>query len=171
VKKLLVVDPLSTACSGWNIVEITGIKSRLRSQEEAIMKIQPYLVFSGDCETALNFYQSCLGGEITFKMTHGESPMKDQVPAEWHGKIMHATYTVDGQSILGSDRPPGMPGPTGFCGFSLSVSYDDAATGERIFKALSEGGQINMPFAATFWAKGFGMCVDRFGVHWMVNCE
>jgi len=64
-------------------------------------------------------------------MTHGESSMKDQVPADWHSKIMHATFMVDGQSILASDRLSGMPGPNGFWGFSLSVSCDDAAVGEH----------------------------------------
>ena len=135
------------------------------------MTLQPYLAFEGECANALNFYKNCLGGEITFMMTHGESPMKDQVSADWQGKIMHATYSVDGQSIMASDRPPNMPGPSGFAGFSLSVAYNDVAKGERTMTALAEGGQITMPFAPTFWAKGFGMSVDKFGVSWMVNCE
>ena len=135
------------------------------------MTLQPYLAFDGECANALNFYKSCLGGEIVFAMTFGESPMASETPKEWHSKIMHATYSVDGQSIMASDRPPNMPGPKGFSGFSLSVAYNDVAKGERTMKALAEGGQITMPFAATFWAKGFGMCVDKFGVSWMVNCE
>ena len=135
------------------------------------MTLQPYLAFEGECANALNFYKSCLGGEIVFTMTFGESPMAGETPKDWHSKIMHATYSVDGQSIMASDRPPNMPGPSGFAGFSLSVAYNDVAKGEKTMKALAEGGQITMPFAPTFWAKGFGMCVDKFGVSWMVNCE
>ena len=136
------------------------------------MAIQPYLAYTdGNCEAALHFYQSVLGGEVSFMMRFGDSPMAGEFDAEWHDKIMHATYTFDGQQMMACDRPPNMPGPTGFCGFSLSVAYSDIARGEAVFKALGEGGQVTMPFAPTFWAKGFGMLVDRFGVHWMVNCE
>ena len=135
------------------------------------MVIQPYLAFTGNCEEALNFYKSALGGEISFIMRHGESPMKDQVPAEWHQKVMHATFTTEGASIMACDRPPGMPGPTGFCGITLSISGKDVVAGEIIHKNLSAGGQVTMPFGPTFWAKGFGMLVDKFGVNWMVNCE
>ena len=135
------------------------------------MVIQPYLAYTGNCEEALNFYKSVLGGEISFIMRHGESPMKDQVPAEWHQKVMHATFTADGASIMASDRPPGMPGPIGFCGITLSIAGKDLATSEIIHKNLAAGGQITMPFGPTFWAKGFGMLVDKYGVSWMVNCE
>ena len=135
------------------------------------MVIQPYLAYTGNCEEALNFYKSVLGGEISFIMRHGESPMKDQVPIEWHQKVMHATFTADGASIMASDRPPGMPGPTGFSGFTLSISTGDIVKGEAMLKGLSIGGQITMPFAPTFWAKGFGVATDKFGVGWMVNCE
>ncbi len=136
------------------------------------MAIQPYLAYTdGNCEAALNFYQSVLGGEVSFMMRFGDSPMAGEFDTEWHDKIMHATYTFDGQQMMACDRPPNMPGPTGVCGFSLSVAYNDIVRGEAVFKALGEGGQVTMPFAPTFWAKGFGMLVDRFGVHWMVNCE
>jgi PhnB protein len=135
------------------------------------MVIQPYLAFTGNCEEALNFYKSVLGGEISFMMRHGDSPMKDQVSREWHQKVMHATFTADGASIMACDRPPGMPGPTGFCGITLSIAGKDLSSSEAIHKALAEGGQVTMPFSPTFWAKGFGMLVDKYGVSWMVNCE
>ncbi len=65
---------------------------------------------------------------------------------------------------------PGMPFE-GFKGFSLTVQRKGVEAGAALFQALSEGGQVTMPFAKTFWAEGFGMLVDRFGVPWMVNCE
>ena len=136
------------------------------------MAIQPYLAFSdGNCEQALNFYRSVLGGEVTFMMRFGDSPMAKEIDPSWHGKIMHATYSLDGQQMMACDRPPHVPGPGGFCGFSLSVAYNDVASGEAVFIALGVGGLVTMPFAPTFWAKGFGMLIDRFGVSWMVNCE
>jgi PhnB protein len=54
---------------------------------------------------------------------------------------------------------------------SVSISLNDPEKGERIFNALAEGGTTMMPFQKTFWAAGFGMCTDRFGIPWMVNCE
>ncbi len=56
-------------------------------------------------------------------------------------------------------------------GFSVSIQLNDEAKGERIFEELAEGGTVLMPFQQTFWAAGFGMCVDQFGIPWMVNCE
>ena len=53
----------------------------------------------------------------------------------------------------------------------MSLHLKDIAEGERIFNALAENGNVTMPFQKTFWSPGFGMCVDRFGIPWMVNCE
>jgi PhnB protein len=90
------------------------------------------------------------------------------VPPEWKKKIMHARLSIDGEVLMASDAPPGhFHQPQGF---SVSLTVKDPGDGERKFKALSEGGAVNMPFGKTFWAKGFGMCVDRFGIPWMVNC-
>jgi PhnB protein len=52
----------------------------------------------------------------------------------------------------------------------VSLTVNDPAEAERKFKALCEGGSANMPFSKTFFSKGFGMCVDQFGIPWMVNC-
>src|SRR5260370_38650533 len=80
---------------------------------------------------------------------------------------MHARMSIDGEVLMASDAPPGhFHQPQGF---SVSLQIQDPGDAERKFKALSEGGAVNMPFGKTFWAKGFGMCVDRFGIPWMVN--
>jgi PhnB protein len=70
---------------------------------------------------------------------------------------------------MASDAPPGRFSPQQ--GFSVSLSMKDPAEGERVFNALAEGGKITMPYQKTFWAAGFGMVTDRFGIPWMVNCE
>jgi len=132
------------------------------------MQINPYLTFNGSCEEAFNFYARSLGGDIVAMHTHGNSPMKDHVPVDWHPKIMHAQLTVRGQTLMGSDVPPGRYEASK--GISVSVNVEDAATAERVFHALSEGGAVQMPIQETFWAVRFGMLVDRFGVPWMINC-
>ncbi len=133
------------------------------------MQFAPYLSFDGRCEEAFRFYASTFGGTITFMQTFGESAMADQTPAEWHGKIMHATMTVGGETIMGSDAPPERYDQPQ--GFYVSIGPADAADGRRLFSALARGGTIHMPFESTFWSAGFGMLVDRYGIPWMVNVE
>jgi PhnB protein len=133
------------------------------------MQLNPYLVFNGQCEAAFKFYEKSLGGKIETLMTHGDSPMSQQVPAEWRNKIMHARMTVGGTVLMGSDAPPDRyQEPQGF---SLSIGVNDPAQAERIFNELAESGKVQMPLQKTFWAARFGMVVDRFGIPWMVNCE
>lgn len=133
------------------------------------MQLSPYLFFSGNCADALAFYKEQLGGEISFLHTYGESPMAAEVGPAMADKVMHATFTVAGQNFMASDADPGQAQP--MSGFALSISVADVALGETYFQRLGTGGSIVMPFAPTFWAKGFGMVKDKFGVTWMVNCE
>ena len=101
-------------------------------------------------------------------MTWGESPMVDHLPSEWRDKIIHTTLIVGATALLGSDAPPDrFEKPRGF---TVTIQIDETAEGERIFRELSEGGTVQMPFQKTFWSPGFGMCTDRFGIPWMVNC-
>ncbi|HEV7586674.1 MAG TPA: VOC family protein [Longimicrobium sp.] len=133
------------------------------------MRINPYLNFNGTCAEAFRFYEQVLGGKITFMQTHGESPMRDQTPPDWHDAVMHVTLEVDGQMLMGSDAPGEYyEKPQGF---SVSVHPEDAEGAERIFNALAEGGQVRMPLEKTFWAARFGMLVDRYGTPWIINCE
>ena len=133
------------------------------------MQINPYLMFSGECEEAFKFYEELLGGKIEMMMTHEGTPAANQVPAEWRKKILHARLAVKGQVLMASDAPPGRQEKPQ--GFSINVSVKDPAEAERIFHALAENGTVRMPIQETFWAKRFGMVVDRFGIPWMVNCE
>lgn len=135
------------------------------------MQIEPYLFFDGNCETALTFYQQCLGGKIVALHRYAGSPMEAQLPPEWKNKVMHATLEASGHRFMASDRMPGQPF-AGHAGFSMSVNIPgDAVRGEQVFKALATGGMVTMPFATTFWGAHFGMLVDKFGLSWMVNCE
>ena len=133
------------------------------------MHLNPHVNFNGECEAAFKFYEQVLGGKITFSMTWGEMPGADQFPAETHKLIMHATLSIGDQSLMGADSPPGRyEKPKGM---NVSIHVKGTAEGERIFNGLAENGNITMPFEKTFWSPGFGMCVDRFGIPWMVNCE
>jgi PhnB protein len=130
------------------------------------MQVNPYLHYNGNCEAAFKFYEKAIGARIEVMMTHEAAPPEMPVPADWKKKIMHARVSVDGELLMGSDSPPGhFQKPQGF---SVTLTVDDPSDAERKFKALSEGGAVTMPFAKTFFAKGFGMCVDQFGIPWMV---
>ena len=142
------------------------------------MKIQPYLFFNGNCEEAFKFYETALGGKINelhrFKEMppqeggedNGCGPMTPEQQAAIGELIMHVNLTVGDQMIMGSDNPQDYKGIEGV---TISIGIDDVARGKEIFETLSEGGTVKMPFGETFWAQGFGMCTDKFGVPWMVN--
>jgi PhnB protein len=133
------------------------------------MQIHPYLNFDGKCGEAFRLYERVFGGTIDFMQTYGESPMADQTPPEMRDAVMHVSLRVGDTVIMGADAPPGhFQKPQGI---QVSVVLGDAAEGERVFRELSEGGSVTMPFEKTFWAAGFGMCVDRYGIPWMVNCD
>ena len=131
------------------------------------MQITPYLVFNGQCEAAFKHYEQVLGGHITALMRFGDSPGCEDMPADMKDQVIHVHMTVGEQSLMGSDSPPEQYEAAG--GLSVALNIDDRDEGERVFNALAEGGTVRMPFGETFWAHGFGMCVDRFGTPWMVN--
>jgi PhnB protein len=132
------------------------------------MQLNPYLTFNGTCREAFKFYEQVLGGRILFSMTWGEMP-GGQAPPGTENMIMHTTLSVGEARLMGADSPPDQFKQSQ--GIALSLHFTDPAEGERIFNALSEKGTVTMPFQKTFWAAGFGMCNDQFGIPWMVNCE
>ncbi len=132
------------------------------------MQFVPHLHFNGNCEEAFKLYEKCLGGKIQNMSTYAEMPGDSQVPADWRNKVMHATLAVGDHLLMGCDPPPGRYQTP--AGFSVTIQFNDTATGERVFKTLSENGKVDMPFQKTFWSPGFGMLVDRFGIPWMINC-
>jgi PhnB protein len=133
------------------------------------MQLNTYLYFDGQCEEAFQFYARVLGGKIATMMPHKGSPAESSVPAEWQQKILHARLEVGNSVLMASDAPPGRGQKMG--GFSVNIAVDSVAEAERIFAALSDGGNQYMPMAKTFFAERFGMLTDRYGVQWMVNCE
>jgi PhnB protein len=129
--------------------------------------VQPYLFFEGRCEEALEFYKKAVGAEVMMLMRFKDSPEQNPncQPADAN-KIMHVSFRIGESVIMGSDgRASGNPK---FEGFALSLSAKTAADAEKYFKALSDGGRVEMPLTKTFFSPSFGMVVDRFGVFWMV---
>jgi PhnB protein len=133
------------------------------------MQVNPYIFFNGDCREALEFYADVLGGTIEAMIPHGGTPAAGSVDASWQDKIMHARLAIGDRAIMASDSPPqfGAVKPSGFY-VQLELSTPEEA--ERVFDALAEGGEIRMAYAQTFWARGFGMLVDRFQIPWMISC-
>jgi PhnB protein len=132
------------------------------------MQVQPYLFFDGRCDEALAFYTKALGAKVEMLMRFKDNP---EPPAANCGpfapdKVMHACFKLGDAAVMASDgRCAGKPS---FQGFALSLTARDVDEARRLFGALAEGGQIQMPFAKTFFSPGFGMAADRFGVSWMV---
>ena len=128
-------------------------------------RLNPYIGYAGTARQAMEFYKGVFGGELTLS-TYGESGMADGP----HGDtIMHAQLeTPAGYTLMASDAPPGMETTVG-TNISISLSGDDADELRGYFEKLSDGGQITMPLEKQVWGDEFGMCIDPYGVAWMVN--
>jgi PhnB protein len=130
------------------------------------MRVQPYLFFEGRCEEALEFYRRALGAEVEMLMRFKESPDPGSCSPGAEEKVMHASFRIGDSTLMASDgRCQGQPR---FQGISLSLTAADDAEAERLFAALAEGGQVQVPLEKTFFSSRFGMVADRFGVPWMV---
>jgi PhnB protein len=134
------------------------------------MQVEAYLFFDGRCEEAVEFYRQALGADVTMLMRFKDSPEPpppDMVPPGCENKIMHTSFRIGDTTVMASDgRCQGQPS---FQGFSLSLAVQNEAEADRVFAALADGGQVQMPLTKTFWSPHFGMVADRFGVSWMVN--
>ncbi|TDQ84060.1 PhnB protein [Dongia mobilis] len=137
------------------------------------MQVKSYLSFEGRCEEALDFYKKAVGAEVTTVMRFRENPdFQNGAPPEGclgpgaAEKIMHSEFRIGETVLMATD---GMnSGKPSFAGTSQALLVDSAADADRFFTALSEGGQVMMPLAKTFFSEKFGMTTDRFGVPWMI---
>lgn len=140
--------------------------------------VTPYLSFPGNTREAFAFYAEVFGGTIETMMSYADMPAP---PAGAEGAcaggdaqppgdaIMHACLQLPGGAmVFAGDVPPGRPFE-GIKGVMLALQYDDDAQVRSVFDALAQGGRVTMPLAPAFWARSFGMVVDRFGVSWAIN--
>lgn len=136
------------------------------------MQLVSYLFFNNQAAEAFDFYAQCLGGKVSMKVTFGEMPGSERMPAGMRNLIAHVRLDVGDATLMASDwcPPDGEPYP-GIHGNRVSLHVDEPGEAERLFTALSKGGKVDMPIAETSWALRFGMFTDRYGAHWMVNCN
>lgn len=132
------------------------------------MQVTPYLMLDGRCDEALLFYKKAVGAEIGVLMRFNEAPEGACAPGSGD-KVMHSSFKIGDTLLMASDG--NNAGRPEFKGISLSINARDEADADRMFKALGEGGQVQMPMDKTFFAKRFGMVADKFGVSWMIIAE
>ena len=135
-------------------------------------KINPYLTFSGNCETAFNFYKSIFGGEFQFLGRFSEIPEDANIPIPEEDKnlIMHISLPIGDAVLMGSDSiSQHNPSVIAGTNFSISITAETKADADRFFNSLSAGGESSMPMQDTFWGAYFGMCKDKFDIHWMIS--
>lgn len=133
------------------------------------MQIQPYLFFEGRCDEAIEFYRKALGAEVKTLMRYKdnpEPPEKSRVPPGAGNKVMHSSFQIGETTVMASDGL--CSGKPDFKGISLALTVSSDSEAERLFSALDDGGQVQMPLTRTFFSSRFGMVADRFGVSWMI---
>jgi len=131
------------------------------------MKMHTYVNFAGKCAEAFRFYEKHLGGTIGMMMTHGQAPDQTKVDPAWKDAVLHARLSIAGTELLGADIPAAQPMRSAY----LTLNVDSDAEADRIFKALSDGGEVFMPIQETFFATRFAQLRDRFGINWMIIHE
>ena len=131
------------------------------------MSFHPYLAFAGNCREAFTRYQEIFGGEVTILSAGDVPPEAAAEMGDVGDMVLHAALMVGDELLMGADSPEGtFDGQNrGMC---CNFSVDELAEAERVFAALSEGGEVQMPLSPTFFSPGFGMCLVRFGTPWMV---
>ena len=133
------------------------------------MQVQPYLFFDGRCDEALDFYKKAVGAKVEARMSWKDCPDQGGCKPGNENKVMHAAFKVGDATVLASDG--NCEGKPEFKGFSLTISAKTEAEADKMFAALSDGGEVQLPLTKTFFSPKFGMCADKFGIPWMVSCE
>jgi PhnB protein len=131
------------------------------------MKLNTYVNFAGKCAEAFHFYEKHLGGKIGMIMLHGQAPDQTQVKPEFRDMVLHARISIGDTELMGADIPTAQPMRSAY----LSLGVHSDAEAERIFSALSDGGEVFMPIQETFFASRFAQLRDRFGINWMIIHE
>ena len=128
-------------------------------------RLNPYLNFPGTARAAMEFYQDVLGGELVIN-TFGEYGGEDTATND---NVMHAQLeSPSGYTLMASDLAPGMQHQPG-TNITISLSGDDGDELRGYWGKLAAGGTVTMPLEKQVWGDEFGMCIDKFGIAWMVN--
>jgi PhnB protein len=133
--------------------------------------INAYLSFNGTAEEAFIFYKSVFGGEFSSLQRMKDTPDGQKLPAAEQDRIMHVALPIGkGFTLMASDTLDSKGHKLNVGNnFYLSLNVDSRQEADRVFKALSQGGKVEMPMQSMFWGDYFGMFADRFGIQWMVS--
>jgi PhnB protein len=158
------IYPPSTFICGFNFV--LSIK-HYNNKTLVMAQLNPYLNFHGQCKEAMNFYKEIFGGELEV-MLAGESPVADQVPAEFHKGVLHSSLKTPGFEIMATDMTPTPPieGNT----VHLCVRCNSEEETRLLFDRLSEGGKVIQPLNKMFFG-WIGTVADKYEKHWMLECD
>jgi PhnB protein len=130
-------------------------------------KLNPYLSFEGNAREAMEFYKTVFGGRLDFS-TFGEAGMTDHGVAP--EQIMHASLVADnGITLMAADTATGMREYIAGTNISISLSGDNKEELTDYYNKLVDGGKVEEPLTKSPWGDTFGMCIDKFGIFWMVN--
>ncbi|MGZ5198667.1 MAG: VOC family protein [Telluria sp.] len=129
----------------------------------------PYVLFDGNCEEAMRFYEKTLAAKLEATVRFSDMPGCGELPAEQAGRLAHARLAFQGKGMLYAGDSHPMFGYEGVKGVMLTLNYDSVGQAQEAFAALSEGGKVSMPMAPALWAEVAGMLTDRFGVEWIIN--
>jgi PhnB protein len=131
------------------------------------MKLNAYVNFAGNCKEALQFYEKHLGAKIQGSMTYEEMPEPKMIPPGMEKNVLHAQIKFGDSILMVSDGPKVEPMRSAY----LTLTVESSEEAERIYKALSKGGQIFLPIGVTFFALKFAQLRDKFGINWMIIHE
>jgi PhnB protein len=130
----------------------------------------PYVLFNGNCEEAMRFYEKALGAKLEATVRFADMPGGcGDISADQANRIAHARLAFQGKGMLFAGDSHPMFGYDGIKGVMLTLSYDTVGQAQEAFAALSEGGNVSMPMAPAMWAETAGMVTDRYGVEWIIN--
>jgi len=132
------------------------------------MRLITYVNFAGKCAEAFRYYEQHLGAKVGMMMTHGQNPAPSPYTSgEWKDAVLHARIALGGTELAGADVPKAEAMRSAY----LTLNTESDSEAERIFSALSDGGQVLMPMQETFFASRFAQVRDRFGINWMIVHE
>ena len=137
--------------------------------------VNPYLIFNGNCEAAFLHYQKVFGGEFPYMGKFKDMPPAegcDPLSEEEGNRVMHVSLPISQETVLMGSDSTSQSGPAKMGdNVQISINTESQEEADRLFTGLAEGGTVIMAMTKTFWGAYFGMCIDAFGVHWMVNFD
>ncbi|WP_019535528.1 VOC family protein [Paenibacillus ginsengihumi] len=128
------------------------------------LQLTPFILLDGTAAEAIAFYEHALSAVVVFKQTFGEAPEDHafSFPDEARDRIAHSVLKIGDAELFVADSEPGQPLQQGNL-ISICISVENVEQAKRLFDALKEGGQVNMPLQEVYFSPGYGVVTDKFG--------